>query len=237
MGEVELRRKAEEELRIANDRLTALSRNLLGRIEAEKRHVARELHDEIGQALTLLKRSLKTVLGRTHDWNAERLIGDAIETADRAIGQVRDVSLNLRPSLLDDLGLAAAVRWYADRTARLSGIPVSIDVRLPDMRPSSEVEVACFRICQEALTNAVKHAAATRITVTLRLAAAGILLQVQDDGRGFDAAAGVSASVRGFGLLGMTERAALAGGRVEIVSAPGAGTRVEAFFPGEGAQR
>ena len=146
---------------------------------------------------------------------------------------VRSLSLELRPSVLDDLGLAAALRWYADRQSRRAGFRVRVQTRLPAERLRFELETACFRVVQEALTNVARHAGATLVEVDVRAQDGRLELTVRDDGGGFDVT-GIwrGAAAHGcIGLDGMEERVRLLGGQFTIESHPGHGTTVQARFP------
>jgi len=151
---------------------------------------------------------------------------------------VHDLSLNLRPSMLDDLGLEPALRWYTDRQAALAGLQAEVRADPLEQRLDTMIETECFRVAQEALTNVVKHAKARTVTVELTRNDAQIHLSVRDDGAGFDVASVREQAVRGasLGLLSMEERATLAGGRLDYDSAPGRGTEVQAWFPLKWAQ-
>lgn len=222
------RKHVEAALRESGERLQTLSRRLLATQEEERRRLARELHDGLGQSLTAARLHLLALDGRAG--TARR---DALAAVERSLEEVRRIALDLRPAVLDDVGLAAAVRWLADRQARAGGLAVEVrvDDGLADLAP--DVETACFRIAQEATNNVVRHARARTLRVELRQAAAGLELAVSDDGVGFDPAVtrrrAMAAS--SLGLLGMEERAALLGGSLEVGSRPGAGTCVRARLP------
>jgi len=158
---------------------------------------------------------------------------DSTAIVDTALEQVRSLSLTLRPSVLDDLGLAAALRWAVHREAARAGLEAELALAPGDTRMQPELETACFRIAQEALTNVVRHAQASRVRVALDRNDGELTLTVGDDGAGFDVAAARQRAVAGesLGLLGMEERALLLGGRLEIESASGAGTTVRARLP------
>lgn len=228
------RRKMEEALQAANRQLQALSGRVIEIQESERRYVARELHDEIGQALTAVKINLQFLLRQQAD-RPPASIENSIAIVDGALEQVRGMSLDLRPSQLDDLGLVAALRWYLDRQARMSGVTVGFNADTLSHRLDTTIETACFRIAQEAVTNALRHARAQCIWVELRLLEREheLLLLIRDNGGGFNVAAerDDAASGRSLGLLSMEERAGLAGGRLEIVSAPDSGTEIRARFP------
>ncbi len=224
------RRQAEEEVRESRERLQALSRQLMAAQENERRHLAHELHDEIGQALTAIGINLQAVKAMGGEAAQPRL-EEAIAIADQAIEQVRHLSLDLRPCMLDDLGLEAALRWYVDRQMRRTELTIHLDVDLGG-RLSPELETACFRVAQEALTNVARHARAGRAWVELQVRRDIVELAVRDDGVGFDpvAARGRAAGGASFGLLGMQERAELLGGTLAVESRPGHGACVRARF-------
>lgn len=226
-------RRTEEARRGSAERLQSLSRRLLQIQESERRHIARELHDEIGQCLTALKISLRNFSASLQSPDAEKQFEEGLALVDLILDKVRDLSLGLRPSLLDDLGLVPALRWLVDRHAKNQGLTLRFDADSIHARLPPETESACFRIAQEALTNALRHAGAKRVEVILRDRGGTVELLVRDDGVGFDERTAMKSAVRGesFGLLGMRERAELAGGRLKIVSSRDGGTRVLARFP------
>ncbi|MBI3045516.1 MAG: response regulator [Betaproteobacteria bacterium] len=227
------RRRSESALHEAHRRLQALSSRMMQIQETERRTIAHELHDEIGQALTAVKINLQTLLLRAGTGPGAGPVRESIAIVEQALEQVRGLSLDLRPPQLDDLGLPAAMRWYLDRQSRASGLEVQFECAvLPDRLPP-DIETACFRIMQEAVTNVLRHAGATSLRVALRLRGAELELVVEDNGKGFDAAAAQRRATAGasLGLIGMQERAGLIGGRVEWSSTPGRGTRVEAGVP------
>jgi signal transduction histidine kinase len=201
--------------------------------EVERRSLARELHDQVGQSLTAVKINLEAIqrVGRMTPF--ARRLEESIGMVERVLDQVRNLSLDLRPSMLDDLGLVAALRWYADRHCRRAGLTLSFTADHAELRLPGAIEVACFRIAQEALTNVVRHARATQVTIDVWPGAGKIHLVVWDDGVGFDVAVAYDAARGGqsAGLLGMRERATLCGGYLEIDAAPTRGTRVRAEFP------
>jgi PAS domain S-box-containing protein len=225
------RRRAEEEVRESRERLQALSRQLIAAQEGERRRLAHELHDEIGQTLTAISINLHAVTAGA-DGAAQTRLAESIAIVDRAIEQVRHLSLDLRPSLLDDLGLEAALRWCADRHIRRSGLDVRLDTDLGGRRLLAELETTCFRVAQEALTNVARHARARRVWVELQHRGTALELAIRDDGIGFDPGAARRRCAEGasFGLLGMQERVELLGGEFAVESRPGQGTSVRARF-------
>jgi PAS domain S-box-containing protein len=226
------RKKAEEERRAYTERLEALSRRVLEAQEAERRHLARELHDEFGQLLTGISLNLRAIragLGA----EARPWLEESIAAVAEAIRQTRNFSLDLRPSILDDFGLGAALRWCAERQAQRAGLAVELETDLPGERPPAHVETACFRIAQEALTNVVRHARARRVRVEAKRRGPEIHIRICDDGVGFDLASVRAEAVEagGFGLLGMQDRARLVGGQIAVESRPGGGTRIQVRIP------
>ncbi len=222
------------DLRSTLEVLQALSRRLVDGLEAERRRIALELHDEIGQLLTGLKIMLERAEHQATDRRAESLAA-AHELAGGLIARVREMALDLRPAMLEDLGLAPALLWHIGRyTTQTGGRVVFKHSGLEGRRFPAPVEIAAYRIVQEALTNVARHAGASQATVTVSAGEEAVSLEIADDGRGFDARQALHRSSAS-GLAGMRERAAALGGSVEIESAPGAGTRVVAVLPLGGA--
>ena len=215
------------------DRLQALSARLMEVQEAERRHLARELHDEVGQALTAVKINLQMLRRQAERDSSARRLDDSLGMVDDILQGVRRMSLDLRPSLLDDLGLGAALRWYVGGQAQRAGLTAEVVAGSlpPDLAPA--LATTCFRIVQEAVTNVVRHARASRLTVTLALGEGTLHLAIADDGTGFDVAAARRRALEGgsLGLLGIEERAELAGGRSVIESTPRRGTIVRVSLP------
>jgi PAS domain S-box-containing protein len=227
------RKRAEEELKGSRGRLLALSRRLIEAQEAERRHIARELHDEIGQELTALKINLQAAHRPGDDAEVASRLGDSMSIVERAIQQVRDMSLALRPSLLDDLGLVAALRWFVDHQAQRSGFEARLEAEPARISVSPDVEIGCYRVVQEALNNVARHAQAHNVRVEVALREGELRLLIQDDGVGFDVEAARERASGGasMGLLSMTERARLLGGQLKVESSPGRGTEIRAVFP------
>ncbi len=230
------RRKAEEErsallreLQSANTALGHLSHQLMQIQETERQQLARDLHDEIGQALTAVTINLQSLGHRLEPAGQSHELKDSLGIVDGLIQHVRDLCLDLRPSMLDDLGLVPALRWYVTRQAARAGWTLNFEVDEPIPALPELVQVACFRIAQEAITNAMRHAGAHRLWVQVRCADDSLILSVTDDGIGF--AVQVSGGTAGLGLLGMKERARSAGGEWTIDSTPGHGTTVRARLP------
>lgn len=201
--------------------------------EEERKRIARELHDETSQVLTSLLISLALLEESVSDATARERVGETRALAHQTLRAVRNISLDLRPSALDDLGLLPALRWYVKQYQQKCGVEVELAASGLKERLPSEIETALYRIIQESLTNTARHAQARHVWVTLT--EDGLLLRatVRDDGRGFDAATILKKpwQDRGLGLAGMQERAALLGGAVEIDSEPGAGALITVTIP------
>jgi signal transduction histidine kinase len=230
--DITARRRTEAQLREYAERLELLSRKLLEAQEMERRRVARELHDEIGQVLTAVKINLQAMQRSVAPDLPLPRLQESVDIVDRALQQVRNLSLELRPAMLDDLGLVAAVRWYVDRQASRAGLQRHFVAEPPDISVPPEVATACFRIAQEAITNILRHAQAKQINVEIRLDDRELRLSVRDDGKGFPVADARRRAAKGgcLGMLGMEERAHLLGGRMEIRSVPGQGTEIAVRF-------
>ncbi|HEX8910940.1 MAG TPA: sensor histidine kinase [Humisphaera sp.] len=208
-------------------------------MEVERRRVAGELHDGLGQSLSLLISGLRTAQGDVGSADVPRRLHDLERIAQAALADVRRMARGLRPSLLDDLGLAPALAKLAEDVAAHSGVRVAVDAAAAGgRRLPGAVETAVFRVVQEALANVVRHAGATAADVHVGRADGAVTVRVTDDGRGFDPAA-LSAGGRAgshSGLIGMGQRAALLGGTFRVDAAPGRGCRVEATFPLRGSE-
>ncbi len=240
MAEALEQREGERKLEAQKSRqrnrdLEILSHQILEVQEAQSRHLARELHDEIGQALTTIKVNLQAIRRSADRLTWEAILDESISIIDRTVQQVRNLSVDLRPSVLDDLGVVAAIRSYLDRQARRAGFEAQFYADPPELRLNPALETTCFRVTQEAVTNVIRHAHAKHVRVELRQQGNFLELTIQDDGIGFDVQAThlTSADDTSLGLVGMEERVRLVGGQIEINSEPvqGQGTRVRARFP------
>jgi signal transduction histidine kinase len=205
--------------------LGRVSWHMLENQEAAARRFSHELHDELGQSLTAVKANLAAV--ELVVPSARERLTDCGRLVDDAIANVRQMSQLLRPTILDDFGLEAGLRWLADGFAARTGIDVKVQSSWPGRLPD-ETETCLFRIAQEALTNIARHSGAKRASITLESGSDGIRLSVEDDGRGLDAAAG---NGRGMGLTGIRARARSAGGEANVRSRPGEGVVIEVRVP------
>jgi len=218
-----------ERLLVSNQQLQALSARMVDAQEQERRQIAKELHDEIGQILTGLSIKLETCRENSGETaipeisHSQELVLDLME-------RVRESSLDLRPSHLDDLGILPALRWHTKRYSSQTGVEVVLNQSGLSQRFPADVETAAYRIVQEGLTNVARHAAVNNVVVQVRADDGMLNIQVQDDGLGFDLDEVVAAGT-GLGISGMRERAQSLGGRVTIESTPGGGTNLTAILP------
>jgi signal transduction histidine kinase len=229
--DVSERLRAEEALRRSKEELYEMATMSATAREQEKSRIARELHDELAQSLTALRMDVA--------WLGQRGAGaDATSAAklaametmlDRMVAATRRIAADLRPLMLDDLGLVPAAQWLVENFKERHGIACDIDIAPPDLELQDPQATAVFRIMQESLVNVARHAAASRVDITLSRANGEIRLRVSDDGRGFDLAD--PRKPNSFGLVGLRERAHLVDGRITIDSAPGRGTTIDVRIP------
>jgi two-component system NarL family sensor kinase len=220
-----------QELIAGERRFRRLARSVWSVQEAERRRLARELHDGIGQTLTALKQQIELVVVQAADTvpaPAAARLADAAELAKTALRETRELSHLLRPQILDDLGLGPALRWLGRTFQERTGTTVALETAGLERRLPAEHETLAFRIVQEALNNVAKHAQAAGVAVHVALAGGELTLRVEDDGCGFDPRA---LGHDGSGLRGMRDRVELFGGRIDIASRPGRGTRIAASVP------
>ena len=199
--------------------------------EEERGRMSRELHDELGQQLTAMRYTISSARGRVRaePERVEAGLGELEDSLAQLAGTVRNLVSELRPRILDDLGLGPAVQWLTEQTEERAGIPCDLESSIdPAVTVRPALAIAVFRIVQESLTNAMRHAGARRLRVVLTVDATGLRARIEDNGRGLDPA---RPSSRGMGLLGMRERARAHGGRLEIAGRPGAGTTVSVELP------
>lgn len=207
-----------------NEQLLAVASRLITLQEDERRMLSRELHDDIGQSITAIK--LGAAALRDADPARQEIVDEIVAIADQTVTKLRDLSMLLRPPQLDALGLEAAVRWQAQALFRGARPELELSFTPLPKRPEPAVELACFRIVQEALTNVLRYADATQVHVSLSPDGNTLAFAVSDNGRGF-----TLGEARGLGLIIMRERAQLLGGRLQIETSPGAGTTVRARLP------
>jgi PAS domain S-box-containing protein len=218
-----------QQVMVGRERLQALSQRLVEVQEAERRHIARELHDEIGQILTGLNLTLELVARLPVEQTYARL-EQAQQMVNDLILRVREMSLELRPPMLDDLGLRAALFWYFERYRVQTGIDVQFRHTGLEQRFAPDIEITVYRMVQEALTNVARHAEAASVEVRLWANHEMLGVQIEDHGKGFEPEAAL-ASYTSSGLSGMRERTSLLGGDLLIESAPGQGSCLSVEFP------
>ena len=225
--------ESQQQLEIANRQLRQLSSKIIQLQENERKLLSRGLHDDVGQSLTGLTLQLQALRLRNREAAEGKALDDCLQIVGQLLTQVRELSLDLRPPQLDQLGLAAALRWFGERkVAPLPGLRLKFESEdLPPLSP--DVETAAFRIVQEALTNVLRHAQATEVAIEVRHRDGQLCVAVEDNGRGFDVRQVQERALRGesLGVLNIQERAAMAGGRAEFDSRPGR-TRVAVYLPG-----
>jgi two-component system NarL family sensor kinase len=225
----DLHRKTRQ-LESLNIELRNLSGSLIATQDEERRRVARQLHDELGQDLVAAKMMMDSIVRCDSPRSVERAAVDAGKLVDRAIQQVRNLSHLLHPPLLDEVGLRSALQWYVDGVAKSSGIEVALEIQAPDFpRPAQELETAIFRIIQEALTNVFRHSGARKGLVTVQQRDGQVFVSVRDYGKGIGEQLSRSQGV-GVGIRGMKQRANELGGELRISNAA-PGTLVEVVLP------
>jgi signal transduction histidine kinase len=210
-----------------------MSQQLVRAQEDERRHIARELHDEVGQSLTAALLNLQVLEHLRDPSELPARLEDSMVQIERVLQQIRTLSLNLRPALLDDLGLAPALQWLVGRQAERAGFDAKFNADGMDERFAADIEITCFRAVQEAITNIVRYAQAQRVSVELIKHGAELCVSIRDDGVGFDVAAALQRAALGhsMGLLSMQERVLLLGGHMHIESAPGHGASIDVWLP------
>ena len=225
-----LRAVTEAEFDQIRQQIIAIPRQLLAAHEAERRSIARELHDEIGQLLTGLKLMLE-MAGRERSAARGEGLGQAQALVSELLARVREMSLQLRPAMLDDLGLAPALAWHCERFSDRTQVRVNYKhMGIEDRRFPPEVETAAYRIAQEALTNVARYAQVKEVTIRVWAVQEMLGLEIEDHGVGFDVVSALAAH-SSCGISGMRERAFLLGGQFTVESAPGQGTRILAELP------
>lgn len=235
MRDITERKRAEEAVLNYAELLKTLAAQLADVEEVERQRIAQELHDKVGQNLTALGINLNIIrmqLPEDVPSSIHYHIGDSLSLVEQTTERIRDVMADLRPPVLDDYGLVAALRWYAEKVSRRTSIPVAVEGEEPDPRLDARVENSLFRIAQEALTNVAKHAQASHVTISVESESDFLRLTIADDGVGFDTHDFAEPDEgRGWGLLSISERAESAGGRCQVVSSPHQGTQVSVEVP------
>jgi PAS domain S-box-containing protein len=227
------RKKAEETLQQSYEEIRRLTEHLQNIREEERKTIAREIHDELGQQLTVLKMDASWLNKKlaSADNGVKEKLKSLLHLLDGTVKSVRRISYELRPSLLDDLGLTSAIEWHLKEFENRSGIQTKFSADEPDLLLPDELKTGLFRIFQESLTNIARHAAAKKVEVCLQRKNGNILLSIKDNGRGFDKEK--ISNKRTLGILGMEERSSMMGGNCHISSKPGEGTIVTVSVPFE----
>ncbi|GEM_PF-628439 len=217
----------------AEGQLRQYAQQLMDAQEQERARIARELHDEIGQALALIKMNVRAVQRLAQTTELAPRLSQSLGIIEETLQRVRTLALDLRPSMLDDLGLAATLQWYVERQGEWADWDIEVRSQLDGARLPLDLETACFRVAQEALHNIVRHAQAQHVTIDLWQDQQTLHMRIRDDGIGFDVRAAQERAARGSsgGLLGMRERVALAGGSLMIDSTPNMGTSLWVRLP------
>lgn len=225
------RRQTEQELRISHEQLRALSTRLQSAREEERRKIAREIHDELGQSLTVLKMDLSWLGKRLPEEQTPLLekTKTMIKLVDNTMKTVRRISTELRPGLLDDLGLIAAIEWHAEEFSNLNGLRCQVTSNCDGTILGQDLSTAIFRIFQETLLNVARHSSATKVRVSLTEENSSLMMEVSDNGKGITRKE--ISSPKSLGLVGMRERALLFGGEINIIGNPGKGTTVTVNIP------
>jgi signal transduction histidine kinase len=228
-----------ERLHASHQELRTLAGQLQTVREAERTRVAREIHDDLAQQLTRIKLDLAWLAGRVSKRSSNGAlparVADMGQVVDASIRTVQRIASELRPPVLDSLGLCAAVDWHVGDFQRRSGIACRLSLPVDEPPLSRDAATALYRIVQESLTNVLRHAEATRVDIALDVTGPDVRLRVRDNGRG--APPGALASPRSIGLVGMRERALLLGGHFEVLSEPGQGTAIEVRLQADGGGR
>jgi len=222
--------RVNDQLRDREAALERLYEKVVSAQEDERKRIARELHDDTSQSLAVLVMAIDSATATLKSGKTPRL-EEARALAVRTIEEVHRMILDLRPSVLDDLGLQSAIRWYAERHLVSRGISVRCEFEARDRRWPAAFETAVFRVCQEAMSNIARHAEAESVLVQVAESDGMLRIEIEDDGKGFDPGSSGSPDRRHFGLMGIRERVEILGGTVRIDSAPGQGTRLRFEVP------
>jgi two-component system, NarL family, sensor histidine kinase UhpB len=231
LRDISERKQDERAMLESREQLSRLSAALQVVREEEKARIARELHDELGQALTGLKMDVADILTHLTPGQVDAIAraGAMKSLIETTVASVRRIATELRPLMLDDLGLVPTIEWLAHDFSKRTGIDVALAIPDPDFQTAPDLATAIFRVLQESLTNVARHAGASHVDVTLSWTDAAIQLRVRDDGKGMGAE--TAGGARTLGLLGMRERARMLGGELLIDSVPGAGTSITLIVP------
>jgi PAS domain S-box-containing protein len=231
LRDVTERVRAEEDLRRSREELRELSAAAHSIREQEQRRMAREIHDELGQSLTALKMDVAWMLGNLSAGSPSltEKLDTMLAQLDETVAATRRISADLRPLMLDDLGLIPAAEWLAQTFSERTGIPCKLHIRPPDIELAEPHASTLYRILQESLTNVARHAKASEVDVVIEQTDGALTLSVKDDGRGFSQAE--ARAQKTYGLLGVRERTLLLGGDASVTSEPGRGTTVDVRIP------
>jgi signal transduction histidine kinase len=227
-------KRAEEALRESENRLRSLSSQLLTVQENERRRISREIHDSLGQSLSAIKFKIENITHQMRESSYKEMLETLLPIIQESIEESRRIQMDLRPSILDDLGIIATLTWFSREFQKIySNIRVDKEVEIAENEVPDTLKTVIYRISQEALNNIAKHSQADSVRLSLKKAADRIELAIRDNGRGFDLEGTLSAdtSRKGLGLTSMRERTELSGGRFEIESTPGKGTIIKAYWP------
>jgi PAS domain S-box-containing protein len=223
--------KAEEKLKESFDSIRRLTNHLQNIREEERQHIAREIHDELGQLLTVLKMDISMLRKKAGPLSEEASskFTDILEVIDKTVKTVRRIASELRPTLLDDLGLVAAMEWHLEEFEKRSGIKSRFMTSIGEEVIPQSYKIGLFRILQESLTNVARHSEAGEVSVFLDKTDSGIVMRIADNGKGFDK--NYARKKKTLGLIGMRERMEMIGGEYNISSIPGKGTTTEVLIP------
>ncbi len=235
MRDVTDRKEAEEQLEVSREQLRSLSAHLESVREEERKKIAHDLHDDTSQVVTSLTALLEASISNlpTNANKSMVLLNKAQELSIQILDQIHKLIYQLRPTIIDDLGLAAAIRWLAESNLEVAGIKANLKVIGREIRLTSELEITLFRVIQEAVNNIVRHAHAKSVNMSLHFKKRAVRLRVSDNGCGFDVNEAITSKdrPRGLGLLGMKERIGLVNGIINIRSRPGDGTEIDIEIP------
>jgi signal transduction histidine kinase len=225
------RKRAEETLKQSNEEIRRLNEYLQNIREEERIHIAREIHDELGQQLTAIKMDVAWIDKKTSEETIDikKKLKNIIGLLDGSNQSIRRILSELRPRMLDDDGLLEAIKWMSRQLTETAGIPVDFVTTETDIQLSEQIATCIFRVCQEAFTNISRYSLAKRVFISVKMVEENIILIIKDDGIGFDTAS--VQNKKSFGILGMKERVLSLGGRLDLLSSPGKGTKITAMIP------